>query len=255
MTSQINQRTVSEVIDEHVTTIIDSDLLTIVIEGVDDKDVYQEFEEIYLSNVPMVSVLEVGGRNTVLGIFKRLKDTQYINKVIFIVDSDQWVIKGVEEEYQHERVICTHGYSFENDIFIDGALENDMKVKNVDVFNTELPIILRWYALEMNRILNDRSPLSLGVHVDNLFSVPENFIHPQEGEVFPNDVFNRLLTEYPRLLRGKTLLKFYTRVMNNRPEKRYRNAYSEIQTIESVCKQKGDCLNRIFAEVSRLVSQ
>ena len=114
-----------DIIDGYVAQIEDSSLLTIVIEGIDDLAVYTEFEEIYGLNEPLVSVLPVGGRNTVLGIFKKLKNSEHLNKTIFIVDKDQWVIKGIDQEYIHDRVICTHGYSFENDIFIDGNLEND----------------------------------------------------------------------------------------------------------------------------------
>lgn len=255
MTSQdVNNRKKSELIDDYVATIKDSELLTIVIEGEDDKVVYNEFEDIYASNDPIVSVLEVGGRNTVLGIFKKLKDTEYINKVIFIVDKDQWVITGVEQEYQHERMICTHGYSFENDVFMDGDLENHMKQKNTGTFKQELPIVLKWYALEMDRILKSRQTLNLKIDINHLFNQPNDFIHPQQDEIFPQEIFDRLFNEYPQLLRGKTLLKFYTRVMNNRPDKRYKGQYSGIQTIEGVCRNKGDCLNRIFNDVDKLIS-
>lgn len=252
--SQGNDRQDSEVIEDYVAAIKDSEFLTIVIEGDDDKDVYQEFEEIYEHNNPIVSVLEVGGRNTALGIFKRLKDTEYIHKVIFIVDKDQWVITGIEEEYQHERVIFTHGYSFENDVFIDGCLVKDMEAKNPETFNQELPVMLKWYALEMDRILNNRQTFNLSVDINHLFNQTDSFINPQEGESFPQETFNRLLTEYPHLLRGKTLLKFYTRIMNKRSDKKYKNQYSEIQTIENVCKNKGNCLNKIFNDVDKLIS-
>lgn len=125
----------SEVVNEHekieafAAQIEHSDLYTIVIEGKDDLLVYNEFEDIYEDPDCLVSVLPVGGRNTVLGIFNRLKDTPHINKTIFIVDKDTWVITGIDSNYQHNRIICTHGYSFENDIFIDGNLENDMVKK------------------------------------------------------------------------------------------------------------------------------
>ncbi len=146
-----------DIIDGFVAQIEDSDLLTIIIEGKDDLAVYNEFEDIYGLSEPLVSVLPVGGRNTALGIFRKLKNTEHLNKTIFIVDKDQWVIKGIEEEYIHDRIICTHGYSFENDIFIDGNLENDLKSKNPLVFDNELPILLKWYALEVDRIQHNRN--------------------------------------------------------------------------------------------------
>ena len=54
-----------DVIKAFADQIKDSDLLSIVIEGDDDLLVYNEFEDIYDLNDPMVSVLPVGDRNTV----------------------------------------------------------------------------------------------------------------------------------------------------------------------------------------------
>lgn len=241
-----------DIIDGYVAQIEDSSLLTIVIEGVDDLAVYTEFEEIYGLNEPLVSVLPVGGRNTVLGIFKKLKNSEHLNKTIFIVDKDQWVIKGIDQEYIHDRVICTHGYSFENDIFIDGNLENDLKSKNPDIYNIELPTLLKWYALEVNRIENNRETYNLKAHIDNIFNQHESFTTPLDGESFPTETYTRLLTEYPQLLRGKTLLLFYNRVMNNRVG--YTRAYTSKATIENVCKYKGTCLNNIFQRVDALIN-
>lgn len=222
-----------------------------MIEGKDDLLVYREFEAIYDELNCFVSVLPVGGRNTALGIFKKLKNTSHINRTIFIVDQDEWIIKGKDPVYNHDRIICTHGYSFENDIFIDGNLENDMQTKNPIVFNNELPIVLQWYALEMSRILSSKPTANLKMHIDNLFNQASIYTVPQSGEIFPTPLFSRLQSEYPHLLRGKTLLQFYIRVMNNRPG--FKNAHSVISTVENVTKHKGSCLNRIFQEVDNLV--
>lgn len=240
-----------ETIDILVAQIERSNLYTIVIEGKDDRLVYDEFEDIYGDVGFFVSVLPVGGRNTALGIFNKIKNTPHINRTIFIVDQDEWKIKGKDPVYNHDRIICTHGYSFENDIFIDGNLENDMQTKNPIVFNNELPIVLQWYALEMNRILSSRPTANLKMHIDNLFNQASIYTVPQSGEIFPTTIFSHLQSEYPHLLRGKTLLQFYLRVMNSRPG--HKNGHSVISTIENVCKHKGSCLNRIFHEVDKLV--
>lgn len=240
-----------DIIDGFVAQIEDSDLLTIIIEGKDDLAVYNEFEDIYGLSEPLVSVLPVGGRNTALGIFRKLKNTEHLNKTIFIVDKDQWVIKGIEEEYIHDRIICTHGYSFENDIFIDGNLENDLKSKNPLVFDNELPILLKWYALEVDRIQHNRNTYNLKAHIDNIFNQEANFTTPLEGETFPTEIYEKLLTVYPQLLRGKTLLLFYNRVMNKRDG--YERSYTSKATIENVCKHKGSCLQSIFQKIDTLV--
>ncbi|KQE92402.1 DUF4435 domain-containing protein [Acinetobacter lactucae] len=248
MSAVVNEQ---EVIDSFVAQIERSSLYTIVIEGKDDLLVYNEFEDIYEDLNCFVSVLPVGGRNTALGIFNKIKNTPHINRTIFIVDQDEWIIKGKDPIYNHDRIICTHGYSFENDIFIDGNLENDMQTKNPIVFNNELPIVLQWYALEMSRILSSRPTANLKMHIENLFNQASIYTAPQIGETFPTPLFSLLQSEYPHLLRGKTLLQFYLRVMNSRPG--HKNGHSVISTVENVCKHKGSCLNRIFQEVDNLI--
>lgn len=225
--------------------------INIVIEGKDDKLIYDEFEEIYGLSQPLVSVFPVGGRNTVLGIFDKLKVTPHIKKAIFIVDQDQWVLTGIDPQYNHPHIIYTHGYSFENDVFIDGDLENDMQKKNRDILENKLPTLLKWYALEVSRIQNGYIPKKLSVELGHLFNCIQEFTTPEPDETFPSDIFNRLINEYPRLLRGKTLLKFYISIMNER-EHCNNHTYSIVATIENVCKYKGIHLNRIFSEVDQL---
>lgn len=229
----------------------DDDILNIIIEGKDDKLVYNDFEDIYGLTLPLVTILPVGGRATVLGIFKELKDTPYLKRTIFIVDQDQWLFTSKDSIYDHEHIICTHGYSFENDIFIDGNLELDMIKKNSRVLNLKLPIILKWYALEVARIKNGNNTKKLSLDINELFNCVDKYTNPDEGEEFPSEVFEMLQTGYPQLLRGKTLLKFFLSIMNDR-EICNSNTYSAIATIESVCKHKGTHLNRIFSDVDTL---
>lgn len=233
----------NDVIQSFVEHIKDSDLLSIVVEGDDDLLVYNDFEEIYDLNEPMVSVLPVGGRNTVLGIFKSLKDTPYLNKTIFIVDQDTWVINGIDPEYIHERIICTHGYSFENDIFIDGNLQDKMCSKNKEVFLNELPILLKWYALELDRLENGKQPKRLSMDPEHLFNRILEFTTPDPEQNLPIQTIENLKEKYPRLMRGKTLLRFYIRVMNKREG--FAKAYTTKATIESVCENKGEHLNNL----------
>lgn len=73
-----------EFLDSLVAQIERSNLYTIVIEGKDDLLVYQEFEKIYDDLNCFVDVLPVGGRNTALGIFDRLKILLILN-VLFLL--------------------------------------------------------------------------------------------------------------------------------------------------------------------------
>lgn len=233
--------------------IQDSDqLINIVIEGKDDKLIYDEFEEIYGLNQPLVTVFPVGGRNTVLGIFNKLKVTPHIKKAIFIVDQDQWVLNGIDSQYIHPHIICTHGYSFENDIFIDGQLDQDLKRRRLNEHNTHLPTLLTWYALEVDRIRNGRATHKLKMAPEYLY----NPIHtsclttPKLGEIFNTSIFNSLQNDYPQLLRGKTLLQYYIYLLNMKSG--LSGAHTTRSVIDNVASNKGNCLNRIFSEVDQL---
>lgn len=241
-----------DIIKEFAEQIMDSDLLSIVIEGDDDLLVYTEFEDLYELNDPIVSVLPVGGRNTVLGIFDLLKDTPHLNKAIFIVDKDMWVINGIDSKYNHERIICTHGYSFENDIFIDGELEKKMQSKNNDIFSAELPLLLKWYSLEIDRFNRGKPFKKFKVDPEYLFNCILEFTTPDEDQILPIELIEELKGNYKKLMRGKTLLRFYIRIMNKREG--FSKAYTTKATIENVCEKKGEHLNRIFTEVDNLIT-
>ena len=241
-----------DVIKAFADQIKDSDLLSIVIEGDDDLLVYNEFEDIYDLNDPMVSVLPVGGRNTVLGIFDLLKDTPHLNKAIFIVDQDTRVINGIDPQYIHERIICTHGYSFENDIFIDGNLKEKMCLRNNEVYSSELPVLLTWYALELDRLENGKPLKRLRMDPEHLFNRVSEFTTPDPDQNLPVEKIQDLKEKYPKLMRGKTLLRFYIRIMNKRDG--FSKAYTTKATIENVCEKKGENLKRIFNQVDSLIS-
>lgn len=232
--------------------IKDGELFNIIIEGKDDKLVYDEFEEIYGLTEPLVSVLEVGGRNNVLEIFKALKDTPHIKKAVFIVDQDQWVLTGIDPQYDHPNIIRTHGYSFENDIFIDGNLEAELIKRCKSEHISSLSILLQWYALEVDRIRAGRATQRLDMAPEHLFNPPctSDLITPKEGETFNNEILEELKTTYPKLLRGKTLLKYYVYLLNKREG--LNGAHSTRATIDNIACHKGSCLNRIFTDVDQL---
>jgi len=94
----------------------------VVVEGVDDIVVYRNLITLYRAKG--IKVLPAGGRDKVLEVFDNLSQNSHINKAIFIVDQDSWVFSGIPSEYQHERIICTGGYSIENDVYLDKQLED-----------------------------------------------------------------------------------------------------------------------------------
>ena len=122
----------------------------IVVEGVDDIVVYRNLITLYRSKG--IKVLPAGGRDKVLDVFKGLNETPHLDKAIFIVDQDSWIFSGIPSEYQHHRIICTAGYSIENDVYLDKQLETLMQGTGVyALFQTDLQVYLKWFSLAITR--------------------------------------------------------------------------------------------------------
>lgn len=247
-----HKKTLKDDIDTYVSQIKHSKLFSIVVEGKDDLLVYKEFETIYKDLNPIVDVFPVGGRNTVLGIFNQLKNTPYINRTIFIVDQDQWILTSRDPNYIHPNIICTSGYSFENDIFMDGQLDQELVQRRLNEHNQHLPTLLNWYALEVDRIRNGRATYYLDMSPQYLFdpTYTTALTTPLSGEILDQQILHELQQNYPLLLRGKTLLKYYVYLLDMRLG--LKGAHSTRAVISSVADNKGTNLNRIFSDVDQI---
>lgn len=191
-------------VDEIISLLKKTNLPTVICEGSDDIIVYRRLEEL-LAHIG-VSVLPVGGRKNVLKIFDRLTEIPVSVKIAFIADRDTWVNTYVPQYYSTPILCLTRGYSIENDLYIDGNLENMLYGNNLTDFKDKLASFIDWYALALERHLNDQSnPIS---------HHPEYVLNPQhkaslmaldDGEVYPTGTKNNLLKDYKTLVRGKSL--------------------------------------------------
>ncbi|WP_312105905.1 hypothetical protein [Acinetobacter venetianus] len=216
---------INEKIQEFASLIEKSNYFTFIIEGGEDYTVYEPLESFCDSAPKMVDILPVNGRSIALGVFNKLKDTPYIKKVAFIVDQDTWVHIGKPAEYNHERIICTTGYSIENDIFIDRKLTCLMKSFDVYTdFESYLTEYLRWYVLAIERVINDTviKGDSLDIHPNQYFkqNKKDELILLRENEVFSECRFKEIFNDFAVKLRGKNLLDLFDWSVNNRIEKK-----------------------------------
>lgn len=214
-----------EKINEFIGLVKKSNLFTIFIEGADDLFFYEPLEIICEKAPKTIEITPVGGREIALGIFNGLKDTQYINKVIFIVDKDTWVHLGKPKEFDHVRLICTAGYSIENDVFIDRNLVSLMQTLGVYTeFDNCLKAYLQWYALAIQRIINDTTLKgdSIDIHPNMYFkeNLKDTLILLREHETFPTELSEEIYSDFLIKLRGKNLFYLFEWCVNNRFEKK-----------------------------------
>ncbi|HFC8826111.1 hypothetical protein ACTHR3_10810 [Neisseria sp. P0005.S008] len=231
-------------LEEWVALLERSMLPTIIIEGSDDVLVYREFEKKL-----NVDVLPVGGRNTILEIFKE-KNTnpKLANKnIIFIADLDTWVYQGLPDEYNSSTLIFTNGYSIENDILRDYGCENIL-INTPDIYQKykeDVSKFIQWYALALQSMIQninqDNKYRKLSTHPQNILNDFDNFKRLLEGECSPESLINELTGDYLRLIRGKSLLAIFTKNLNHHKEK---------AIFESIAIRPGKYIQRIFDDVS-----
>lgn len=264
---------INEKIQEFVSLIERSSYFTIIIEGNDDYTVYEPLEIICEDAPRTVDILPVNGRLIALGVFNKLKETEHIQKVAFIVDQDTWVHIGKPIEYEHERIVCTTGYSIENDIFIDRKLSNLMKsLKVYENFESDLNKYLKWYVLAIERVINNTvfQNDSLDIHPNEYFKENKmvELIVPRENEELSTSRFDEIFNDFELKLRGKNLLNLFDWSVNNRVENKKKSLIpkgkesskpKKIPTYnlklimeETPRTLRGDNLNRIFESISEL---
>lgn len=238
-------------LDEHVETLKRSKLPTLVTEGRDEYTCFRRLEESLIGIG--VSVYPVGGRDFVLRIFERRKELGR-NDVCFLADRDIWVYEDVPEEYVHRKILFTEGYAIENDLYRDGELELLLVSGERRAFCSELKKLIELHSYCVSRLLNGL-PSSISDHpnrvLDETGSICKDVI-AITGYTGPHpELFERIMAEYDRLLRRKTLLQLLIRQLSypTRPVKFGRN-----QLIEIAAARRGPNFRRVESAVSSFFS-
>lgn len=226
----------------------------VVVEGIDDILIYRTLITLYSSKG--IRVMAAGGRDKVLEVFDSLNGTPHLDKAIFIVDQDSWIFTGIPSNYLHPRIICTSGFSIENDVYLDGQIEDLMIGTNVfTTFQNELNIYLQWFSLAITRFCTNNNACGekLDVHPQNFFKSPQtiqSFCNLKSGEIFPQQTYNDLLINYGLKFRGKCLLPLAIRALGNRQGQPKYNSDTLME--RTAITGRGIHLNRIFSTVGQL---
>ena len=135
---------------------------TLVVEGVVDEEIYKKvrkkiYQELESSvndgdsrfpDLPHVEIIIAGGKDFVLAVYNEIEKFEKVLPVVFMVDKDKWVYSQIPERYK-EDIICTTGYSIENDLYSDGEPRNLIHPDKVLQYDCELSDAIQEWAREV----------------------------------------------------------------------------------------------------------
>lgn len=236
-------------LDEIYETLKRTSLPTVLVEGVDDIYFYRRVEE-ELSDIG-VDMLPVGNKDGVLKLYERIRLNPISAPVAYVVDKDDWVYFGIPGHC--DGIITTNGYSVENDLYSDGDLISLLTVPEKEKFHSDMGLFLRWYTLSLVRnILHNQENISYREHPNRVlddFEFYENSLRLNEGEDYPEDLYNEIHSKYHQMLRGKSLLSLLIRILSNRNEGA---KYSSQQLIEFGASRKSNNFQRICDSITKV---
>lgn len=232
--------------DEIISTLIHSSLPTVVVEGSDDVIIFRRMEDDF-SDIGL-SVLGVGGRDTVLKIFDRRNELPDPKNVVFIADQDLWVIFGIPSQYKNGALIFTRGYSIENDVFKDGKLETLMTASERSKFDDEILKIAKLFALRVSRHLRGMDA-ALNFHPAEVLDQPVKMadaLKLEVNEIHPHNVQATIDADPCTMLRGKLLFAVLMRHLSYKGRAAKHNHRS---IFEYVAVNRGPLLQETFKKV------
>ncbi len=218
-----------------IETLKRSNLNTVLIEGVDDVDIYRTLED-YLE-LDDISFFECQGRSNLLKVFERRSELN--DNVLFLCDSDLWIIFGKPTEYNDKQLISTEGYSIENDIYNDGEQILEKLIKSNEIIKRDEVIksICEWYAHEISLVAQnnahdckfaDVTILNTTVMKKYATIFESNFLDSRNYVAAEDSLFNEIHNDFKTKLRGKFVFQIFEKIFQERKKKSIRYSKSQL---------------------------
>lgn len=204
-------------IDELFELLKRSSLPTVLVEGKDDIIFYRAIEQ-ELAGYG-IDMLPAGNKFSVMELKRRLEEASISIAVVYVVDNDLWIHTPPSSDVKDELLVCSSGYSVENDLYSDGELEEFLTPDELNIFKSELEKFIKWYALAVSRHLNGKTENSFRTHPSKLLDDPAHFekeLVLKEGEDYPAELFTDISNRYNVVLRGKSLFALILRRLSDK---------------------------------------
>ncbi len=228
--------------DELVAALKRSRLKTVMVEGTDDPLIYRRLERI-LGDLN-VDFLPCGGRGTLLEVYARRGELPS-SSACFIADQDMWVFTGIP--VGHEDLICTKGYSIENDVYHDSRVETLLEFNDVPNHQQIISELARWFAFQVQEFRAGRE-FRTDPHLPTLIPLPGVVCSPAElsrqgYQQADTDLEAELRTEYKLKFRGKVLFEVLVRFSHAPNRTRY--SYDALVNFAVISAAEGPLIGRI----------
>ncbi len=228
--------------EELIATLRRSHLKNVLIEGKSDLQAYRILEQKLSDSA--IDFLPCNGRNTLLQLFK-VRDT-FLSRSLFICDCDLWVFTGVPDDFQHDCMITTQGYSIENELFQDAKdqIEALLSADEFLRFKKIIQHVCVWFAFEVHVRISDAEAadsfadvtlLSTNVIRANQNTLTEEFLRERNFSPPPEELSDKIKGKSFELLRGKFLMQGLRKIFHERPSEQAR--YSEKQCVDLFCNE------------------
>ncbi len=197
----------------------------VYVEGKDDQTIYRY---IAVHSGLQLSVIECGGRDPLHKLWDLYQPQRHkiIPQVIYFADSDLYVFGQIPAD--KEGINYTKGYAIENDLFEDGkdALLAYFTPNEHERFRILCESVAKWYAFEIEKVLGGQSdtakykdslrPFDI---IDKATSTLSSAWLEKKGFTPANEEFeNKIIANFIRLVRGKTIFDLLFYMANNRAE-------------------------------------
>lgn len=202
--------------DELVAHLRKTTLPTVLIEGKDDVKVYRNIEP--RLGLGKIDFLGCGGRNTVLEVYRRRAEFPGSN-VAFLVDQDLWYFQGKPEEFAD--VLCTQGWSLENDLYFDGRerLHELLDAQENTHFELLIADVAKWFAFEVEQSMagavRDYGKVQLvspKVTLQGTWGLRPEFLHERGWTEPAPDLQARVCENSYSGLHGKLILECFKKI-------------------------------------------
>ncbi len=153
-------------VGELVALLRSSQLPTLVVERDDDLRIYSRWIEQRLFGTYRVDVLPANGKDNLLSLYGRRNEFAGL-PVVFVANRGLWLFSGIPEGY--EDIICTQGYSIENDVYSMGGIEDLLDSTRAREHWLVQRSIIRWLAFELE-VLRRQMPSESNLSLETLIS-------------------------------------------------------------------------------------
>ncbi len=147
MIAEVNKGDESDVL---VALLRSSQLPTLIVERDDDVRMYSRWIEQHLFDTYRVDVLPANGKGNLLSLYERRNEFADL-PVVFLANRGIWLFSGIPEGY--EDIICTQGYSIENDVYLIGGVEKLLDSTRASEHWLVRESIIRWFAFEIEKLI------------------------------------------------------------------------------------------------------